>query len=157
MSGTGSRGRVQGNAGADRLGQRDTERRVRLLSTSPSFTGVSGRSFDAEIQIRSDFVNASARTGIFDQDIEEWGLLLDALEEVMDDASEDDDEEVFSGDWPTEGRTAYLRFVADDPLVIEVRDAPGTGICVQVSLALDDDWIAEARVQLRTVREALGA
>ncbi|MEU7007803.1 DUF5959 family protein [Streptomyces sp. NPDC046332] len=86
---------------------------------------MSGRSFDAEIQIRSDFVNASVRTGIFDQDIEEWGLLLDALEEVMDDASEDDDEEVFSGDWPTEGRTAYLRFVADDPLVIEVRDAPG--------------------------------
>ncbi|MFD0143329.1 MULTISPECIES: DUF5959 family protein [unclassified Streptomyces] len=130
---------------------------VRLLSTSPSFTGVSGRYFDAEIQIRSDFVNASVRTGIFDEDIEEWGLLLDALEEVMDDASEDDGADVFTGDWPREGRTAYLRFVAEDPLVIEVRDTPGTGICVQVPLALDDDWITEARVRLRTVREALGA
>ncbi|MFD9032693.1 DUF5959 family protein [Streptomyces sp. NPDC059567] len=128
---------------------------VRLLSTSPSFTGVSGRYFDAEIQIRSDFVNASVRTGIFDEDIEEWGLLLDALEEAMGDAAEDD--EVFAGDWPREGRTAYLRFVAEDPLVIEVRDAPGTGICVQVPLALDDDWIAEAGVRLRAVREALGA
>ncbi|MFE5485035.1 DUF5959 family protein [Streptomyces sp. NPDC056527] len=135
---------------------------VRLLSTGPSFTGVSGRYFDAEIRIRSDFVNASVRTGIFDEDIEEWGLLLDALEEVMDEASEDDaseedDDEVFSGDWPREGRTAYLRFVAEDPLVVEVRDAPGTGIRVQVPLALDDDWIAEARVRLRAVREALEA
>lgn len=127
---------------------------VRLLSTSPSFTGVSGRYFDAEIRIRSDFVNASVRTGIFDEDIEEWGLLLDALEEVMDEASEDDDE-VFAGDWPREGRTAYLRFVAEDSLVIEVRDAPATGICVQVPLALDDDWIAEARDRLARAREAL--
>ncbi|MGW0465690.1 DUF5959 family protein [Streptomyces sp. NPDC003027] len=127
---------------------------VRLLSTIPSFTGVSGRYFDAEIQIRSDFVNASVRMGVFDQEVEEWGHLLDALEEAMEDAAEDDDD-VFAGDWPREGRTAYLRFVAEDPLVIEVCDAPSTGICVQVPLALDDDWIAEARARLASAREAL--
>ncbi|MEU9861992.1 DUF5959 family protein [Streptomyces sp. NPDC047971] len=127
---------------------------VRLLSTSPSFTGVSGRYFDAEIQIRSGFVNASVRMGVFDEEVEEWGHLLDAVEEAMEDAPEDDDE-VFAGDWPREGRTAYLRFMAEDPLVIEVRDAPGTGICVQVPLALDDDWIAEARARLARAREVL--
>ncbi|WP_276323249.1 DUF5959 family protein [Streptomyces sp. ICN441] len=76
-----------------------------------------------------------------------WGSLLDAVEE---------DDSVFAGDWPPEGRTAYLTFVADDPYVVEVCDAPSTRICVRVPLDLGDDWITEARERHAAARQALG-
>ncbi|MEX3102646.1 MULTISPECIES: DUF5959 family protein [unclassified Streptomyces] len=102
--------------------------------------------FDGEIVVRSGFVEGSVRVGGNEEDLEEWGALLDVLED--EEAYEDEDGEVFAGDWPREGRTAYLRVVAEDPLVVEVRDAPGTGICVRVPFEVGDGWVAEARERL---------
>ncbi|MFD3453952.1 DUF5959 family protein [Streptomyces sp. NPDC058691] len=119
---------------------------VRVLSRQGDY-------YDAEIVIASDFVNATVRTGFDAEDIQEWGSLLDAVEEA--DADQDEDL-VFAGDWPYEGGTAYLTFVADDPYVVEVHDAPGTQICVRVPLDLSGDWIAEARERHADVRRTLG-
>ncbi|GGT46782.1 hypothetical protein GCM10010271_58600 [Streptomyces kurssanovii] len=121
---------------------------VRMLSRQGDY-------YDAEIVIRSDFVNATVRTGFDDDDIDEWGALLDAVEEDDADAGRDGDE-VFAGDWPREGRTAYLTFVPDDPYVIEIHDAPSTQICVRVPLDLKAGWLAEARDRLAAARGALG-
>ncbi|SDM58246.1 DUF5959 family protein [Streptomyces wuyuanensis] len=119
---------------------------VRVLSREGDY-------YDAEIVIESDFVNATVRTGFDADDIRAWGSLLDAVQ-----GDEHDDEgTVFAGDWPQEGRTAYLTFVADDPYVVEVRDAPSTRICVRVPLDLDGDWITEARERHAAARQALGA
>ncbi|MET9045279.1 DUF5959 family protein [Streptomyces sp. NPDC004362] len=120
---------------------------VRVLSQEGGY-------YDAEIVIESDFVNATVRTGFDADDIRAWGSLLDAVEE---DEHDDEDDSVFAGDWPQEGNTAYLTFVADDPYVVEVRDAPSTQICVRVPLDLKDDWITEARERHAAVRQALGA
>ncbi|WP_309144103.1 DUF5959 family protein [Streptomyces sp. PKU-MA01144] len=86
-------------------------------------------------------------------DIRAWGSLLDAVEE---DEYDEEDDSVFAGDWPQEGRTAYLTFAADDPYVVEVRDAPSTQICVRVPLDLGGDWITEARERHAAARQALG-
>lgn len=120
---------------------------VRLLSARPDY-------YDAEIVVRSAFVNAAVRTGLDADDVEEWGDLLNAVEDAEGDADEDD--LVFEGDWPREGRGAYLTFVADDPYVVEVHDAPGTGIVVQVPLDLKGDWIDRARDRLDALRRELG-
>ncbi|MFJ6945255.1 DUF5959 family protein [Streptomyces wuyuanensis] len=119
---------------------------VRVLSRE-------GDHYDAEIVIESDFVNATVRTGFDADDVRAWGSLLDAVEE--DEC--DDEGAVFAGDWPQEGRTAYLTFVADDPYLVEVRDAPGTQICVRVPLDLDGGWIIEARERHAAALRALGA
>ncbi|WP_186356961.1 DUF5959 family protein [Streptomyces sp. SLBN-118] len=50
---------------------------VRLLSQQGDY-------YEAEIAIRSDFVNASVRSGFDAGDIEEWGSLPDVVEEVDD-------------------------------------------------------------------------
>jgi len=79
---------------------------VRVLSTQPGY-------YDAEIVIRSDFVNATVRTDFDADDIGEWGDLLDAVED--DDADiEQDEDDVFAGNWPREGRAAYLTFETDE-------------------------------------------
>jgi hypothetical protein len=119
---------------------------VRVLSREGDY-------YEAEIVIESDFVNATVRTGFDADDIRAWGSLLDAVEED----EYDDEDSVFAGDWPQEGRTAYLTFVADDPYAVEVRDAPSTQICVRVPLDLDGDWITEARERHAAARRVLGA
>ncbi len=108
-------------------------------------TGWEGEWFDGEIVVRSGFVEGRVRVGGSREDLEEWGALLDVLED--EEAYEDEDGEVFVGDWPREGRTAYVRVAAEDPLVVEVRDAPGTGICVRVPFAMEEGWVAEARAR----------
>jgi hypothetical protein len=50
---------------------------VRLVSPTPR-EGY----YDAEVVIRSDFVNATVRTGFDVEDISEWDSLLDAVEEA---------------------------------------------------------------------------
>ncbi|MFD9436143.1 DUF5959 family protein [Streptomyces sp. NPDC060002] len=64
----------------------------------------------------------------------------------------------FTADWPRSGRAAYLRFIADDPYVVEVHDGPSTQIVVAVPLDLGAEWIAtgESRQQLAAARAALG-
>ncbi|MGK5546165.1 DUF5959 family protein [Streptomyces sp. URMC 127] len=126
---------------------------VRLLSTEPVLEDLGVRYYDAEIVISSDFVNATLPLGFDSNDLDEWGELLDATAEVD---GEPDGEEPFAADWPRAGRSAYLRFIADDPYVIEVHDAPSTGIGVSVPVDMDEGWPAEAKERLAAVRALLG-
>ncbi|MFB7189053.1 DUF5959 family protein [Streptomyces sp. NPDC056230] len=59
-------------------------------------------------------------------------------------------------DWPQSGRTAYLRFIAEDPYVVEVHDETSTQIVVSVPLDMGEEWIAESRERLAAARAALG-
>ncbi|MET8165176.1 DUF5959 family protein [Streptomyces sp. NPDC005329] len=112
----------------------------------------------AEILIRGGFVNAAVRIGFDADHLHDWAALLDGVEEP--------DAEVgaevggsgagFAGDWPREGRMAYLTFVAEDPYVVEVHDAPGTQISVRVPIDLRDGWLDAARERLAAVRHVLG-
>ncbi|MFJ7200270.1 MULTISPECIES: DUF5959 family protein [unclassified Streptomyces] len=62
----------------------------------------------------------------------------------------------FTADWPQSGRTAYLRFIAEDPYVIEVHDGTSTQIVVSVPLDMGEEWMAESRERLAAARAALG-
>ena len=119
---------------------------VRLLSPTPQ-RGY----YDAEIVIRSGFVNATVRIGFNADDVDDWAALLDAVE-----ASEAEASEVFAGNWPSEGRTAYMTFIAEDPYVVEVHDAPSTQISVRVPIDLKAEWLDAARERLAAVRRVLG-
>ncbi|RRR69687.1 hypothetical protein EHS43_42060 [Streptomyces sp. RP5T] len=122
---------------------------VRLLSPTPQYGY-----YDAEIVIRSDFVNATVRTSFNADDLDDWAALLEAVEESDTEAGESDD--VLTGNWPGEGRTAYLTFIAEDPYVVEVHDAPSTQISVRVPIDLKAEWLDGARERLVTVRRVLG-
>ncbi|KUN13306.1 hypothetical protein AQI96_12345 [Streptomyces canus] len=122
---------------------------VRLLSPTPQYDY-----YDAEIVIRSDFVNATVRTGFNADDLDDWAALLEAVEES--DAEADETDDVFTANWPVEGRTACLTFIAEDPYVVEVHDAPSTQISVRVPIDLKAEWLAGARERLVTVRRVLG-
>ncbi|WP_256727350.1 DUF5959 family protein [Streptomyces acidiscabies] len=52
-------------------------------------TGWEGEWFDGEIVVRSGFVDGRVRVGGSREDLEEWGALLDVLED--EEAYEDDD------------------------------------------------------------------
>ena len=110
---------------------------VRLLSPTPQ-RGY----YDAEIVIRSGFVNATVRIGFNADDVVE--------------ASEAEASEVFAGNWPSEGRTAYMTFIAEDPYVVEVHDAPSTQISVRVPIDLKAEWLDAARERLAAVRRVRG-
>ncbi|MFF1482250.1 DUF5959 family protein [Streptomyces sp. NPDC058301] len=101
----------------------------------------------------SGFVNGMVDLGFDSMDLSEWGRLLDAVEEAE---QQGDFEEPFTADWPQAGRTAHLRFIADDPYVIEVHDGTGTQIVIAVPLDLGDEWIAESRQRLAAARAAPG-
>ncbi|MET8981533.1 DUF5959 family protein [Streptomyces sp. NPDC004539] len=105
--------------------------------------------YDGEIVVRSGFVEGSVRVVVGEEDLEDWGALLDVLED--EEAYEDEDGEVFAGNWPREGDSAYLTVVAEEPLVVEVVDAAGTGICVRVPVDLGEGWVGEARERWRKV------
>ncbi|MFF4632112.1 DUF5959 family protein [Streptomyces griseorubiginosus] len=122
---------------------------VRLLSPTPQYGY-----YDAEIVIRSDFVNATVRTGFNADDLDDWAAILEAVAESDTEAAETDD--VVSGNWPGKGRTAYLTFIAEDPYVVEVHDAPSTQISVRVPIDLKAQWLDGARERLMTARRALG-
>ncbi|MFE3431195.1 DUF5959 family protein [Streptomyces sp. NPDC059171] len=93
----------------------------------------------------------SALPAVAGEDLSDWGRLLDAIEE---DEQEADLDEPFTADWPRSGRTAYLRFTADDPYVVEVHDGPSTQIVVSVPLDMREEWIAESRERLAAARAA---
>ncbi|MFR0358610.1 DUF5959 family protein [Streptomyces sediminimaris] len=123
---------------------------VRLLSPAPEYGY-----YDAEIVIRSGFVNAIVRTGFNAGDLDDWAALLEAVDESAADTDEPDD--VFAGNWPAEGRTAYLTLIAEDPYVVEVHDAPSTQISVRVPIDLKGEWIEASRERLAAARRALDA
>ncbi|WP_406200410.1 DUF5959 family protein [Streptomyces sp. NBC_01017] len=87
--------------------------------------------------------------------IADWAALLDAVEEG--DAEADEADTVFTGNWPSEGRTAYLTLVAEDPYVVEVHDASSTQISVRVPIDLKAEWLDSARERLAAVRRELAA
>ncbi|WP_267881952.1 MULTISPECIES: DUF5959 family protein [unclassified Streptomyces] len=75
----------------------------------------------------------------------------------VDDAEQAVDlDEPFMADWPQEGRTAYLRFIAEDLYVVEVHDGTSTQVVVSVPLDLREGWMAESRERLAAARAALG-
>lgn len=123
---------------------------VRLRSTEPSLERAGVRYYDAEAVVTSDFVNGTVYLGFDSEDLSDWDRLLSAIDEA-------DSEEPFRADWPQSGRTAYLRFITEDPYVVEVHDGPGTQIMVSVPLDMRKEWIAEARERLATARAALSA
>jgi hypothetical protein len=106
----------------------------------------------AEILIESNFVSAQVGIHVTAGDIEEWARVLDQVER----AEEADGEESLWWDWPSAGRGAYLRFVADDPYVVEVHDSSQTQIVVSVPLDMPDGWIVAARERLTAVQKRLG-
>ncbi|MCF3106935.1 hypothetical protein IPZ58_36040 [Streptomyces roseoverticillatus] len=127
---------------------------VRLRSTEPALEDLGVRYYDAEVVVSSYFVNGTVTLGFDSSDLDDWGCLLDAVAEADE---EPDEEEPFTADWPRAGRSAYLRFVADDPYIVEVHDGTGTGICVAVPLDMREGWLPEAKERLAAVRAVLGA
>ncbi|WP_331738913.1 DUF5959 family protein (plasmid) [Streptomyces sp. NBC_00727] len=126
---------------------------VRLRSTEPTLESLGVRYYDAEAVVTSGFVNGTVYLGFDSDDLSDWGRLLDAIEEAEQEADLD---EPFTADWPRSGRTAYLRFIADDPYVVEVHDGSGTQIVVSVPLDMREEWIAESKERLADARTALG-
>lgn len=123
---------------------------VRLLSLTPRCDY-----YDAEIVIRSDFVNATVRTDFHADDLDAWEALLEAVGDAG--AGDDGTDDVLACDWPAEGRSAYLTFIAEDPYVVEVHDGPGTQISVRVPIDLRAEWLEAARERLAAVRRVLEA
>ncbi|UUN25217.1 DUF5959 family protein [Streptomyces sp. FIT100] len=127
---------------------------VRLRSTEPTLITATVRHYDAEAVVSSGFVNGTVRLGFHSEDLADLGRLLDAIEEAEQEADLD---EPFTADWPQSGHTAYLRFIAEDPYVVEVHDGASTQIVVSVPLDLGEGWIAESRERLAAALAALGA
>ncbi|MFE5717532.1 DUF5959 family protein [Streptomyces erythrochromogenes] len=125
---------------------------VRLGSTESTLERPGVRHYDAEAVVTSDFMNGSVYLGFDSEDLADWGRLLDAIEEAEQEADLD---EPFTADWPRSGRTAYLRFIAEDPYVVEVHDGPSTQIVVSVPLDMGEGWITESRGRLAAARAAL--
>ncbi|MET7636305.1 DUF5959 family protein [Streptomyces sp. NPDC005133] len=126
---------------------------VRLRSTEPTLETPAVRYYDAEAVVTSGFVNGTVHLGFDSEDLSDWGRLLDAIEEAEQEA---DLGEPFTADWPQSGRTAYIRFIAEHPYVVEVHDGTSTQIVVSVPLDMGEVWIAESRERLAAARAALG-
>lgn len=125
---------------------------VRLLSTEPALESLGVRYYDAEAVVTSGFVNGTVYLGFDSEDLSDWGRLLDAIDEAE---QEGDLDEPFTADWPQSGRTAYLRFIAEDPYVVEVHDGTSTQIVTSVPLDMREGWITESRERLAVARAAL--
>ncbi|MFB9556450.1 DUF5959 family protein [Streptomyces roseoviridis] len=108
--------------------------------------------YAADIVVTSDFVNAQLRILVTLEDLDHWTGALDLIEADELRAAGGD---LLSVDWPPAGNDGYLRFIADDPYVVEVHDQPQTRISVRVPLDMDEGWIAEARQRLRAVQTLL--
>ncbi|MFJ7498036.1 DUF5959 family protein [Streptomyces sp. NPDC097727] len=125
---------------------------IRLRSTEPTLETAGVRHYDAEAIVTSGFVNGAVYLGFDSEDLTDLGRLLDAIAEAVQESLD----EPFTADWPQSGRTAYLRFIAEDPYVIEVHDGTSTQIVISVPLDMGEEWIAESRERLATARAALG-
>ncbi|WP_190132896.1 DUF5959 family protein [Streptomyces mashuensis] len=109
--------------------------------------------YAADIVITSDLVNAQLRIHVTLEDLDQWAEALDRIES---DEHQPTEGEALTVDWPAAGRQGYLRFIAEDPYVVEVHDAPQTQVSVRVPLDMDEDWIKEARQRLDAVSRLLG-
>ncbi|MFE5870808.1 DUF5959 family protein [Streptomyces roseifaciens] len=131
--------------------------RLRWKAIEPVLESPGVRYYDAKAVISSPFVNGTVYLGFDSTDLDDWGSLLDTIAEADEKADmEAGRDEPFTADWPRAGRSAYLRFIADDPYVVEVHDGPSTGIGVAVPLDMREGWLSEARERLAAVRAVLG-
>ncbi|MEU3838445.1 DUF5959 family protein [Streptomyces sp. NPDC028635] len=122
---------------------------VRLASRVPAWDP---DYYAADIVITSDFVNAQLRILVTLEDLDHWAGALDCIEaDNLRTAGGD----VITVDWPPAGNDGYLRFIVDDPYVVEVHDQPQTQISVRVPLDLDEGWISEARQRLRDMQRLI--
>ncbi|MEU8773383.1 DUF5959 family protein [Streptomyces sp. NPDC048606] len=112
--------------------------------------------YAVDIVIASSFVNARLYVLITPDDLDHWAEALDRIEAHETDGAPDDTDGPLTVDWPPASNDGYLRFIAEDPYVVEVRDAPQSGIVVRVPLDLGPEWITEARQRIAAVRELLG-
>ncbi|MFI8939628.1 DUF5959 family protein [Streptomyces syringium] len=108
--------------------------------------------YAADIDITSDFLNVQLRILVTLEDLDHWTGALDRIEA---DELQAADGHVLTVDWPPAGNDGYLRFIADDPYVVEVHDQTQTRISVRVPLDMDEGWIPEARQRLRDVQRLL--
>ncbi|MFJ6785851.1 DUF5959 family protein [Streptomyces yangpuensis] len=136
-----------------RLADQSQSISVRLRSTVPTLESPGVRYYAADAVVASGFVNGSVLLDLDSGDLADWGRLLDVIEEVEQEADLD---ESFIADWPRSGNTAYLRFIAEDPYVVEVHDGTGTQVVVSMPLDLGEGWIAESRERLRVAQGVLG-
>ncbi|MEU6157386.1 DUF5959 family protein [Streptomyces sp. NPDC047130] len=126
---------------------------IQLRSTTPSHHSAGTLYYDADVVVTSDFVSGSVYLGFDSQDLVHLGQLLVLLQESDEEFDPDDP---FMADWPSEGRTAYLRLIGEDPFVVEVHDGTGSQVVVAMCLDLHEDWLTEARQRLEEARAALG-
>ncbi|MFI9724419.1 DUF5959 family protein [Streptomyces sp. NPDC052396] len=105
--------------------------------------------YAADITITSDFVSAQLRIHVTLEDLDHWA---DALDRIESDEQRPAEGDALTLDWPPAGNEGYLRFIADDPYVVEVHDTPQTQISVRVPLDMDEEWIKEGRQRLGAVR-----
>ncbi|MEW2576878.1 DUF5959 family protein [Streptomyces syringium] len=108
--------------------------------------------YAADIVISSDCVNARLRILVTLEDLDHWSGALGRIETDELRAANGD---ALTVDWPPAGNDGYLRFIADDPYVVEIHDQPQTQISVRVPLDMDEGWTPEARQRLRDVQRLL--
>ncbi|MYS87892.1 DUF5959 family protein [Embleya scabrispora] len=126
---------------------------VRLRSTTPTAESLGVRYYDAEAVVTSGFVNGTVHLGFDSEDLTDWSRLLEAIAGAE---QEGGPVEPVRADWPRAGSSAYLRFITEDPYVVEVHDGPSTQIVVSVPLDMGEEWIAESSERLAAVRAVLG-
>ncbi|WP_435221936.1 DUF5959 family protein [Streptomyces sp. Tue6028] len=102
------------------------------------------RYYAAEIVV-GGFVSGRVGLTVSQDDLEEWGRCLDALQ-----AEE-------GAEWPAGGRSAWVEVVPDDPVEVTVHDSPSTQIAVRVPIDVGSEWLQENRLRLAGVREAVTA
>ncbi|MEV4436573.1 DUF5959 family protein [Streptomyces sp. NPDC049585] len=108
--------------------------------------------YAADITVTSGFVNARLRIHVTLEDLDHWA---DALDRIGSDEHQPAEGDPLTLDWPPAGNDGYLRFIADDPYMVEVHDTPQTQVSVRVPLDMHEEWIKEARQRLAVVREYL--
>ncbi|MEV0186901.1 DUF5959 family protein [Kitasatospora purpeofusca] len=108
--------------------------------------------YEAEIVIRTGFVSAQLPLHLTDADLADLAGYLAARAEAEEAGAVPDGS---AADWPSAGRSAYLRLRAADPFVVEIRDPVQSGVTVTVPLHLRDGWAARAATRLGALRTGL--
>ncbi|GAA4832619.1 DUF5959 family protein [Kitasatospora terrestris] len=127
----------------------DRTKSVTVVLDNPAGGGRHRGWHDAEIVVRSGFVDASLPVHLTDADLAALARYLDARAAAEEENARPDGS---SFDWPEAGRTAYLRLIADDAYVVEVRDPVQSGVTVVVPLLPRDGWAARAATRLDRLR-----
>jgi hypothetical protein len=109
------------------------------------------RHYDAEIVLRSGFVNGRVGLTVSLDDLDEWERCLDALEALETEAGSEGE---WGVEWPAGDRSAWLEVTPEDPLEVTVHDLPATQISVRVPID-DPGRLPENRLRPARLRKAL--